>query len=150
MASRKYRYESLNTERQQIRILKVHAASSSPTTTVNCTLSHVSLLDEPTLEYHTISYRWGNAQDRAYIIVDDRFLDIDAICINQQDPVERSQQVAMMAGIFSRTSSGYIWLGKEQESTSLAISGIKAIVDETRGECEDSRESDEALLDQQI
>lgn len=37
---------------------------------------------------------------------------IDAICINQSDPLERNHQVAQMGEIYSRASSVHVWLGK--------------------------------------
>ncbi|KAK4499549.1 hypothetical protein PRZ48_010065 [Zasmidium cellare] len=167
MTSQRYHYEPLDSEHQQIRILKVHATSSCPTTTVHCTLSPVSLLDDPTPEYHTVSYRWGDPRDREYIIVNDAILDvsrraerllrrfrrededvtlwIDAICINQQDDSERAQQVAMMGEIYSTSLHGYIWLGNETESTALAIEGIEAIVEDARRETDDFRRFYEKL-----
>src|SRR3569833_404843 len=36
---------------------------------------------------------------------------VDALCINQDDLVERAQQVRMMAQIYSRASTVHIWLG---------------------------------------
>lgn len=41
---------------------------------------------------------------------------IDAICINQRDRAERSQQVGMMRDIYSRAQSTVIWLGDAYQS----------------------------------
>jgi len=42
---------------------------------------------------------------------------IDAICINQKDNEERTQQVALMREIFSRASQVVAWLGSASEHT---------------------------------
>ncbi|KIN08727.1 hypothetical protein OIDMADRAFT_98470, partial [Oidiodendron maius Zn] len=39
-----------------------------------------------------------------------RFLWIDAICIDQQNEDEKSQQVALMAKIYQNAATGIIWL----------------------------------------
>ncbi|KAK3675353.1 Folylpolyglutamate synthetase [Recurvomyces mirabilis] len=46
----------------------------------------------------------------------DRALWIDAICINQQDDVERTQQVSIMAQIYSAAAGVLIWLGPDSEA----------------------------------
>ena len=42
---------------------------------------------------------------------------IDAICINQTDIEERSQQVEMMGLIYSKAVRNLIWLGEEDCDT---------------------------------
>jgi len=41
-----------------------------------------------------------------------RILWVDAICINQDDPTERSQQVTLMRDIYRNASNILAWLGK--------------------------------------
>ena len=48
-------------------------------------------------------------------------LRIDAICINQEDVNERSQEVRRMSQIYSRATRVIIWLGPESDNSSLAI-----------------------------
>ncbi|KAI0479823.1 HET-domain-containing protein [Xylaria cf. heliscus] len=52
---------------------------------------------------------------------------IDAICINQEDPEERSGQVAVMDEIYQKAESVLIWLGKEDEHTGVAIKVLKSL-----------------------
>ncbi|WYZ37733.1 hypothetical protein EsH8_II_001239 [Colletotrichum jinshuiense] len=55
---------------------------------------------------------------------------IDAICINQRDLVERSQQVGKMKDIYSRAHSTLIWLGdagQPAEDVSLAFDLVRDI-----------------------
>lgn len=55
---------------------------------------------------------------------------IDAICINQRDRAEKSQQVAKMKDIYSRAQSTVIWLGdagQSAEDVDLAFSLMRDI-----------------------
>lgn len=61
-----------------------------------------------------------------------RVLWIDAICINQDDLIERSQQVALMDKIYKRGRRNLTWLGKADGSTGQALADIRRIVDEMR------------------
>ena len=58
-----------------------------------------------------------------------RMLWIDAICIDQENLIERSQQVAFMKNIYSRAENVIIWLGDGDEVTSKCISTIKTVGD---------------------
>jgi hypothetical protein len=50
---------------------------------------------------------------------------VDAVCINQNDLDERSQQVAMMRDIYASAEQLFIWLGDDDESTG----GAQSILD---------------------
>ncbi|KAL8805983.1 MAG: hypothetical protein Q9182_001640 [Xanthomendoza sp. 2 TL-2023] len=59
---------------------------------------------------------------------------IDAICVNQQDPEERSNQVLRMPEIYSSARVVVAWLGRESADSSVAMRylqdlGSKIIVD---------------------
>jgi hypothetical protein len=58
---------------------------------------------------------------------------IDAICINQQDISERTQQVQFMRCIYENAEQVLIWLGE-----GVASSGIAMHVLEELGECEEN------------
>lgn len=51
-----------------------------------------------------------------------RVLWIDSICINQNDPEERSREVLKMSKIYSKATNTISWLGPEQDSSDGAIS----------------------------
>ncbi|KAI4268415.1 MAG: hypothetical protein LQ337_007853 [Flavoplaca oasis] len=51
---------------------------------------------------------------------------IDAICINQDDILERNQQVLRMTDVYASASRVVVWLGEEEEYTNLAVRIIKA------------------------
>lgn len=52
---------------------------------------------------------------------------IDAICINQKDIAETSNQVAMMQEIYSRAEGVMVWLGREDCHSSKALALIKKL-----------------------
>ncbi|KAK3678810.1 hypothetical protein LTR78_001263 [Recurvomyces mirabilis] len=103
-------------------------------------LEEVSLEDNP--EYAALSYSWAlaNGDDSKSGIIrlhcncsyDDSIHDkevgitrnlskttkplslwIDALCINQNDPMERQQQVVSMAQIYSKASLVIVWIGND-------------------------------------
>ena len=89
------------------------------------------------VRYSALSYVWGSPQIVAYVLVEGgyslvtenlyaalqhlrledepSYIWIDQICINQQDPEERSQQVMLMHDIFSQSDGITIWLGQDTQ-----------------------------------
>ncbi|PMD45671.1 hypothetical protein L207DRAFT_578577 [Hyaloscypha variabilis F] len=56
-----------------------------------------------------------------------RDLWIDALCINQDDLVERSAEVLEMGSIYSRAERVVVWIGPSSEDTGLALTTLRAI-----------------------
>jgi hypothetical protein len=56
-----------------------------------------------------------------------RILWIDAICINQDNLSERSEEVAKMGEIYRNAQRVVIWLGEQSEDSSLAVSTLRKI-----------------------
>lgn len=52
---------------------------------------------------------------------------VDALCINQEDPVERSHQVNLMSDIYSQAQLVVVWLGPEAENSGLAMRYIDKV-----------------------
>ncbi|KAL8949690.1 MAG: hypothetical protein Q9222_004219 [Ikaeria aurantiellina] len=126
--SEPYKYDLLpNTRSIRLAIRKTDIDSDNWA----CTFE-VADIDKPP-EYVALSYCWGDAEDRVLVRCDDgtvmvpqqafEMLDavcrgpvsfwIDSLCINQQDVIEKNQQVAMMADIFSKASLVIVWLGPD-------------------------------------
>jgi hypothetical protein len=123
-------YSKLNSASREIRVAKLHP-ESDPHGDISCELFTVSLDTRPV--YKTLSYTWGDASDTVSIILGGhrfpvtrnlkkalqrlRSLDtetpiwIDAICINQADTVERTQQVELMRTIYESSSEAIVFLG---------------------------------------
>jgi hypothetical protein len=91
------------------------------------------------VQYDCLSYTWGTDSPKHVIIIDDAALPItwnllqalnslrqaqktglvwiDAICINQQDLDERSQQVQIMPNIYSGAQHVIAYLGGEADGS---------------------------------
>lgn len=52
---------------------------------------------------------------------------IDQICINQDDPKEKTQQVILMSKIYQRAWSTVVWLGEEANNSNGALETISTI-----------------------
>lgn len=137
-----HHYLELDPTRDEFRLftLKPGAAGSN----IEGILEHYPLQTSPS--YHGLSYAWGNPKDTQTILVDGHSLSvtsnlhdalqhirdinqsitlwIDAICINQSDRNERSQQVQMMKAIFSKADSVVAWIGPSSERSGTAIEFI--------------------------
>jgi hypothetical protein len=103
------------------------------------TLIQINLDKAP--PYIALSYTWGTNVAKHAIHIDGQkltvsenlhaalmalsffgwFLWIDAICINQEDLVERSQQVGLMNAIYRSADSVTAWLGPEADDSQFAI-----------------------------
>ncbi|MCJ1475418.1 hypothetical protein MMC13_004080, partial [Lambiella insularis] len=106
-----------------------------------CELVTVSLDDDPA--YEALSYVWGNPDVTLPVRVGNHVLDIttnlesalwhlrsqevarmlwiDAICIDQRNVEEKSQQVALMRDIYSRAKMVLVWLGPGSETGYRAL-----------------------------
>ncbi|KAL2672588.1 hypothetical protein Neosp_013301 [[Neocosmospora] mangrovei] len=127
-------YKPLDTGKSEIRMLKLPAKPSN-----NFELIIVSLDDDP--EYAALSYLWGDPQEREIITVQGHevgvtkslatalsrlcqgqsslqtdYLWADAICIDQANLSERSQQVQLMGRIYSSALVVYSWVGPSDHS----------------------------------
>ncbi|KAG5743040.1 hypothetical protein H9Q70_014239 [Fusarium xylarioides] len=123
----------------QIRILTLHHGTGPDE--VVCTLIPVN---RDGAKYHALSYEWREASnDDPNITVnghkvqirrnlfdalrsirkptEDQKLWVDAICINQSNVDEKSEQVAMMGNTFTRAIGAITWLGPANDDSDLAM-----------------------------
>jgi len=56
-----------------------------------------------------------------------RTLWVDAICINQDDPVERSAEVLEMGSIYRNAQQVVIWLGPASHDSDLALQTLRRV-----------------------
>jgi Heterokaryon incompatibility protein (HET) len=56
-----------------------------------------------------------------------RYIWIDAICINQEDPLERTSQVCLMATIYHSADTVVVWLGEDDEDTERGFDLIRVL-----------------------
>jgi hypothetical protein len=127
--SLQYHRLSPDTGRKPIRLLELLPCSTSAAP--KCRLIYVFLTDNP--PYEALSYCWGDQSNPVTIRCDastipvtqnlyaallrlqkkqeTRTLWVDAICINQGDDSERTQQVRQMKDIYQAVSRTLVWLG---------------------------------------
>jgi hypothetical protein len=130
-----YRYVPLKSEKS-FRVLVLE--KGLPEEPIACSLREISSFQEE--EYEALSYAWGEATSahQELIMCNDREVHIqtnlasalralrrrnrprvlwaDAICINQQDPLEKARQVPFMRDIYANAREVIIWLGEEHHS----------------------------------
>lgn len=140
-------YTALDPHLPEIRVLKL-LPSSNFDAPLECRLVHRNLYGDAH-EYEALSYVWGDPKLTAEIILNnepyfitpnlemamrylrrpsvERTLWVDALCINQHDLVERSQQVLLMKDIYARCTVDLAWMPDEQVSRffSARIAGLQ-------------------------
>lgn len=107
----------------------------------SCRLQNVSFGDpaRPPEPYTALSYTWGDPERKSAFYLNDMLIRIpenlsealqhleqdsssikiwaDSICIDQENTLEKSNQVAMMAEIFQRASEVLVWLGPAESAS---------------------------------
>jgi hypothetical protein len=132
-------YQPLNADRNEIRLLRI--VPSFDMGKICCELEVASL--DTYLFYRALSYEWGEQDDRrlwcgvhinshevsttpnlrlALAHLDQNaWYWIDALCINQSDDIERSQQVRLMTRIYQTAYAVDVWLGVNKGNSHLGI-----------------------------
>jgi hypothetical protein len=102
-----------------------------------------------TIEYTALSYSWGrpllgktlvcngkmmpiSGSNAAALVAlrdpkEPTYVWIDAICINQEDALEKSAQVARMLKIYEKAQSVAVWLGEPDADSLLAFACIRGL-----------------------
>jgi hypothetical protein len=115
----------------------------------------IDLVSEQKPPYFALSYTWASAsRDRVlpvngaklkitqsvevllpyiYRKYRSQYLWIDGICIDQDDPEERAEQVKLMRMIYSKAASCIIWLGKSSVEIDRAIRWIPDLAAKFQG-----------------
>lgn len=125
-------FPAVNSAASEIRLIVLQPGPSGSSIVCNY---KVITLDDPECSYEALSYAWGDPDTRHRDVVlvdgrevrvtaslsaalrmlrregDERHLWIDAICINQDDDEEKTEQVNMMRRIYRSCSQCDIWLG---------------------------------------
>ncbi|RDA93623.1 hypothetical protein CP533_6182 [Ophiocordyceps camponoti-saundersi (nom. inval.)] len=139
------------------------------TASVECSLSVYDLLNSgKTHPYEALSYAWGSQARPRSILIDnsnfsigenlhsallhlrDGFLEriiwIDAICINQDDPDEKSDQVRSIALIYAKAHRVIVWLGDSADGSHDAMAEILQAAGESPVKCSSEHVSIRKLL----
>jgi hypothetical protein len=127
-------------EHNDIRLLELVPANKQAQ--IECRLFKVAVSADP--DYETISYVWGDPTDTETILCNNQAIEItvslaqalrrfrpahsedsprilwaDAICINQENLLEKNTQVPLMRGINSVARRVVIWIGVEDEERAM-------------------------------
>ncbi|OQU97067.1 hypothetical protein CLAIMM_03068 [Cladophialophora immunda] len=139
-------YEKLKLENGlNIRFLKLEPGVTDDP--IRCRLLPSSLEGNPS--YECISYVWDGLPGSATIVCEGQLVEIkanlyaalkalryankvrtiwvDALCINQRDDAEKSQQVPLMAQIYGRARLVLLWLGTSQSITEQAFDKLRLL-----------------------
>jgi hypothetical protein len=130
------KYAPLNSAKHEIRLLLAPGQFQEE---ITCRLIYTNLHIKPTFE--ALSYTWGTPENPKSIRLDGhqfpvtinlesalrhlrydtipRVLWIDAVCVNQEDLVERSQQVLLMRNVYEGAQNVVVWLGEGGEGYML-------------------------------
>jgi Heterokaryon incompatibility protein (HET) len=104
--------------------------------------------------YEALSYVWGDIRDLDTILIDGRTVSVtkpleaalrhlrypdkprtlwvDYVCINQEDILERSEQVAKMGSIYEQANSVLIWLGLATLNSGVGMEILRYFANEKR------------------
>lgn len=123
-----------------IRLLELSPATNGDTK-VECSIRYTPLLSAP--KYEALSYQWGSSERIAEINTlgghlkinkslyqalqavrwkdRPRILWADGVCVNQQDKLEVSNQLAIMDAVYERSERTIVWLGCSTNDSGMAI-----------------------------
>ena len=138
----KYKYAPLDCDANQIRLATILPSSNSDSD-IHLRLGIDIISDYVIPKYEALSYVWGSTQNPATVYIEGarlsvtrslgvaltylrykskpRMLWIDAICVNQEDLVERSKQVEKMAALYKGAERVVVWLGPGSAESNLAF-----------------------------
>ena len=144
----KYHYQPLDSLKDEIRLVYILPGAAEDELCTN--LVHASLHNQP--EYLALSYTWGNPNPLSSVVLNGFDFEvgsnlaaalrqlrkdrgprsglpywIDAICIDQTDDIERSEQVGLMSRIYQKAAAVTIWLGEPSGETELAFAKMRAL-----------------------
>lgn len=149
-------YSDLN-HFSDIRIFRVLRDNGSDH--IECQLQDISL-NKKSVSYTALSYVWGNESQRSWLCVNgsqvqvptnlisflemlqnegiaiDQLFWANAICINQTDHAEKSNQVRKMKTIFENADHVYAWLGNPTVDNLVALGWIDRILEHHRSRVE--------------
>lgn len=135
-----YTYKPIDLATDAIRVLRL--CRGYDTDPIACELVEIFLQDDG-VPYEALSYTWGDStvdvevfisgrkklvRDNLYTALhclrranEDRWPWVDALCIDQDDPREKTHQVERMRRIYEKADRVLIWLGRTTEDVDLLM-----------------------------
>ena len=140
-----FQHTPLDLAERSIRLLRLIGGHDSAGV-IECEIFEASLDEEELIPYQALSYVWGSPVARRSIALNgkrkyitanlfsalsnirqehDQYLWVDALCIDQDNDIERTHQVQNMARIYEKAEQVLVWLGETtDEAERVAISCI--------------------------
>lgn len=147
----RYSYRPLPSA-SHIRVLVLEAGNGQDP--VHCSLAEVDLASDP--QFEAISYCWSGPLGERSVFCEAKALNVtrnlyeallhlrrpnatrclwaDAICINQEDNPERTQQVRLMQRIYGDCERCLVWLGQHVKEDASAFKVLSIICEALRAE----------------
>ncbi|KAF2678085.1 HET-domain-containing protein [Lentithecium fluviatile CBS 122367] len=146
-----FNYEKLPRKTGAIRLLRL-VPSSIENPNIECELVLQPIEEDSTpYQYEALSWCWGTDSEKTDVHIrregriyrkevspnlfaalkalrytlKDRYLWVDAICINQENLEEKNHQVEMMYSIYGGAKRVCVWLGEANKSSQMALDFIK-------------------------
>ena len=148
-----YQYKALDRTINAFRLLAILPAWRG-SSRLHCELLHADLDDLSSTGfsfYEAISYTWGDLAEKEGIVLDGKHFSItqnlaaalrrfrtrksyrnfirvvwvDSICINQNDLIERRDQIQKMKQIYGQAAQVLVWLGPASEDSARAMDVIE-------------------------
>jgi hypothetical protein len=140
-----YRHSPLDQEKKSIRLLQVLPGESDDP--IRCTIKHFNLATQPI--YVALLYTWEYARENVPIFCnglivevgqnlrsflqqfrrtsgsDGAWLWVDALCMNQDNILERNHQVGQMKDIYQGAALVITWLGAATDDDRLAFHALQ-------------------------
>ncbi|KAK2601524.1 hypothetical protein QQS21_004909 [Conoideocrella luteorostrata] len=146
----RYQYRPLASQSREIRLITLGPGGLPDD--LHIELRHETLSTNKPPPYDSLSYAWGTEKELVqiqngpsstkslvipqnlatalkYVRYEDRprVLWIDAICIDQSNTQERSQQVAIMGDIYGMARQVVVWIGTESDDSTFALELLEHI-----------------------
>jgi ankyrin repeat protein len=140
-----FQYSPINLEGLSFRLVRLHPGTGE---NIEVELIHAMVDDDEMIPYEAVSYTWGSP-DKPHVVYiqgtsttkpvtenlyrilldlrfkeEDRYLWIDAICINQDDTMERNHQVKQMGDIYNRAERVLFYLGRPTKATQIVMESL--------------------------
>ncbi|KAI0446987.1 heterokaryon incompatibility protein-domain-containing protein [Xylaria telfairii] len=141
----RFQYQKLDLRGSGFRVVRLVKGSGFM---IECKLIHATL-DDNVIPYEAVSYTWGTLEKKKIIHINgkilavtsnlwhilydlrnpdlDRYLWVDAICINQDDLFERGHQVQRMKHIYQSAESGIFYLSPFTNITRAIMDSLASL-----------------------